>query len=421
MSDRVKRVLFAVAFLLFAGGIGFAMYWVFFQGGTIPGIPGLGPAPTQEPTDATREPGTGSLEPSGPAGDRNITEPPSGDGLPVSGGAFGGDTQTTTDTTPQTAVLRDGLTQNVSRSTNGLGARYYNPDDGKFYRVDNGATTALSETSFPRAETVAWGNSSDQAVITFPDGRNIHFNFQTGAQNTLPSHWEDFAFSPDDTKIVTKAIATSPDARFLVVSDPDGSNSRAIEPLGNNANLVTPTWSPNNQIVAFALTGNPQGLDRQEVLMVGQNHENFRALQVEGRGFMPNWSPDGATVLYSVWSAASDYRPELWVSGGSASNMNQNRTKLGINTWADKCVWKDIVTIYCAVPNNLPRGAGLQPELFRDTTDTFVKIDLRSGAQLNLGTPEGAGAITSPVLTNNGDAILFTDGRTGRLYQFNLP
>lgn len=415
MTDRVKRVLFAVGFLLIVAVAGAALYWVFIRGG-LPGIiqpPGGG---------GTEQPGgTGGLAPAGTGGDRTPAESGSG-ALPSGSGGFVQIGGSATAPAPQTVLLRDGVTQGVSPSADGRGARYYNPDDGKFYRVtDDGVTTALSDTNFPSVESVTWANDTDQAVLTFPDGRNVSYDFRTNKQSTLPTHWEDFAFSPDDRQIVSKSVAVSPEARFLVISNADGSSPEAIEPLGENEDKVYPTWTPNNQIIAYALVGEAQGFDRQEIILVGKNHENFRALQVEGRGFQPLWSPDGATVLYSVWNAASDYRPELWTSGGNSTNMNQNRTKLGIQTWANKCVWRDTVTIYCAVPDSLPRGAGLQPTLFRTQPDSFYKIDLRTGAQTLLGSPQGAGAAEHLVLTESGDALIFTDAQSGRLYQFNIP
>ena len=157
------------------------------------------------------------------------------------------------------------------------------------------------------------------------------------------------------------------------------------------------------------------------MILVGQNHENIRALQVEGRGFLPLWSPDGNTVLYSVWSSTSDYRPELWVSGGNPENVNQNRTKLGLQTWADKCVWGDASILYCAVPERLPRGSGLDSTLFTEIPDAFYRVDLRTGAKTFLGRPPNDVSAKDLVVTQDRQHLLFTDVQTGKLYDFRIP
>jgi hypothetical protein len=410
MSDRLKRILLIVGFVLFAAALAAAIWFVFFRPAAVP----PGPAVTTPPGAGGVLPGAGSAQPGQPA-------PPEGTvGLPPAG-VVPGAVVAPEAVFAQTTLLRDGVTQGVTASADGSGARYYNPDDGKFYRVSpDGTTSALSSQAFPDVSDVTWGNSSDQAILEFPDGNKVHYDFRTQTQATLPKHWESFNFSGDDRQVVAKSVGVSPDARYLIVSDPDGKNPVAVEPLGSNDRKTFPVWTPNNQIIAYAEVGDPQGLDRQQIILVGKNHENFRGLEVEGRGFMPLWSPDGKTILYSVWSAASDYRPELWVSGGDPDTINKNRTKLDLMTWANKCAWAGSGMIYCAVPDSLPSAAGLQPDLFTNIPDSFYRIDLRTGQKTYLGRPEGGASVRQPVLTDDGAHILFTDARDGRLYDFQI-
>lgn len=411
MSDRFKRILFIVFFLLFSMGVAAVIYFAFFR----QILPSPGPG-SQPPGSATGTlPGSGPFQPGG------STIPDGSGELPVSPTVPGASTAPGADQA-QTLILHDGVTQQVSASADGQSARYYNPDDGKFYRVtSDGVSVALSAQTFPDVDAVTWGNSSDQAILGFPDGTKLHYDFRTQKQTTLPKHWDDFNFSPDDKQVVAKSLALNPGSRYLIVTDPTGNNPRAIEPLGENADKTFPVWTPNNQIIAYAEVGSPQGLDRQEIILVGQNHENFRGLQVEGRGFMPLWSPNGSKLIYSVWSSATEYRPELWISGGNPDTVNKDRTKLDLQTWANKCTWGSEDTLYCAVPDSLPSGAGLQPALFTGLEDSFYHIDLRSGTKTYLGKPEGAVGVSNLVVTGNGRSIMFTDGQTGRLYEFLIP
>src|SRR3989338_2714976 len=59
-----------------------------------------------------------------------------------------------------------------------------------------------------------------------------------------------------------------------------------------------------------------------------------------------NWStepvdPDGQSLLYSVSSPASEYKPALWIANAAGDSIGENRRSLGLNTWADKCAFRD--------------------------------------------------------------------------------
>lgn len=412
MSDRLKRTLLIFAFVLFACGIGYLLYSIFFQQRTIPSepIPGETAMPGGLPvSDETGERGTET------PGGESPTTPPQIGGTPAGSGSA------LPTSAVRTRLLNEGISRDVSATVNGQGARFYDPASGKFYSVDlNGLITPLSDRTFSNVDTVAWGNATDKAILTFPDGSNVLYDFTTQRQTTLPKHWNDFAFSGNDTKIIAKSEADSPESRYLVIANPDGSGAQAIEPLGENSDKAFPAWTPNNEVVAYATTGQAKGFDRQEIILIGKNHENYSALLVEGRGFEPLWSPSGQTVLYSVWTIASEYKPELWISGGAPGNVNQDRRKLSVLTWAHKCVWANELEIICAVPEEMPSGAGLYPDQFQDTTDRIVLINIEENLITDLGKPDGGPSVKNPVLSSNGSELIFSDAMTGKLYTFTI-
>jgi Tol biopolymer transport system component len=278
----------------------------------------------------------------------------------------------------------------------------------------------MSDQVFYNVEKVNWGKASDKAILEYPDGSNILYDFQTQKQVTLPKHWEDFNFAPQDERIVAKSIGTSEENRFLVTSNPDGTNAKLIEELGRNQDKVHTTWSPNNQVIAYSFTGQPLGFDRQEVLLVGQNHENFKGLVVEGRGLQPKWSPTGNNLVYSVYSAAEGFRPTLWFSGASGDSINANRRNLNLQTWAEKCAFQSESTVICAVPNQLGEGAGLQPGLFVNNPDSIYRIDLETGQSINLGAPEGNRSINQLVISPDGQYVYFNDNISGQVIRYEL-
>lgn len=411
MSDRMKRIIFAFLFLILVAVIGYGIYTVFFKSAVTP--------PVTPPTEQGTQGGT--LPSAGGAGTRTGTGEQTGEfGLPTSETTIENPSATQE---PSTVILKESVVQQLSSSADGLSARYYDPIEGKFYKITpDGLTKSLSEKSYPNVDTVTWGNASDQAILTYPDGSKVHVNFQSQTQETLPKHWEDFSFSTNDQNIVVKTMTTSPESRYLIISDPNGKNARAIEPLGENGNQTYSAWTGNDQVIAYATVGEPTGADRQQIILVGKNHENYKSLLVEGRGFEPLWSPTGQWIVYSVWTMSNGYKPELWISGGAPGNLNDNRHKLDIQTWATKCAWHTDKTLYCGVPDTIQEGAGLQPDEYRYSgKDSIVQIDLESGTVTNLGQPSGEPSIKQPVVTADGQNLIYTDANTGYLYTFKLP
>ncbi len=411
MTDRTKKFIFAVFFITFSIGVGYLLFTLFFQAQTPSAIPA--PAPNSS---------SGQLPSAGAGSGAKITTTPTVPGIPGAGTIPG----TAPTGLPQAAarvhLLHDGLTQDLSPSPNGNGQRFYNPDDGRFYKVNNnGAVTLMSDKQFYNVSNVDWGNKTDQAIMRFPDGSKIYYNFTSQRQVRLPSHWSGFDFASNDAVVAAKSIGLDPDNRFLFISKPDGTEAKAIEPLGDNADLMTVDWNPSSQIVGYSFTGSPQGGTlQQEVLFIGQNHENFKSIIAPGAGFLPNWSPSGKHILYSVWGPFSNGRPDLWVSESDPAHMGANRRNLQVKTWADKCVWANETELYCGVPQGLPANAGLERSDFTTLPDDVYKIDLQSGISTKISTPDQTHPIQNPVLSNDKTKLIFTDAQSGKLYSYDL-
>lgn len=364
-----------VGLLLFAVLVGFGLYYFFKQN------QGATTGPRTTPGQQT---GTGELPssnirtttPGGPTGTATSTLPTS-NLIPSTGSE--------TFYRPQavTKIINDyALFPSVSNSG---GVRYHNASDGKFYVVGaDGVTRAMDDQVFYNVKNVTWAKTANKAVLEYPDGNKIIYNFDSKKQVTLPKHWQDFSFSPDSAQLAAKSIGLAPENRWLVTVKDDGSGVQLIEPLGDNADKVTMDWSPSRQTVAFSQTGDPQGADRRQVLFVGLNGENFKSVTVEGLDFQPQWSPTGQKLLYSVDSTRSDYKPELWVVSSYGDNIGSNRKMLQVNTWAKKCTFVDDNTAVCGVPRDLPEGAGMSPSIAADVSDDLYQIDLRTGIKSQL-------------------------------------
>ncbi len=418
MDDRRKKLLFIALFILAVVGIAVVLYLLFFRA----------IQPTTSPE--TQVPGTGNSLPRASDGSPGTIGGQTGGALPSASPTQGVDLGETP-VLPTSSLLPDAakisvLAQNVrlpiaTSRTGTNGVRFYDSSDGRFYSVlDDGSRVPLSDTVFPNVEQVTWGNKSEKAVIGFPDGNQVIYDFSQDRQTTIPRFWQELQFSPDDDQIVAKSIGSNPTNRFLIIAGSDGSDPRPIEELGNNQDKVMVSWSPNNQTVAFARTGDPLGANREQILLVGKNQENFKGLIVEGRGFTPNWSPDGTQLLYSAWNAEEGYHPILWLSGASGDQVNANRRRVNIETWADKCSWADDTTVICGVPKNMPNGAGLQRALFDNGPDALYRLDLASGQAVPLEEFSSNVAVRSVRVSGDGRSVFVTDGNSGQLIRVNL-
>lgn len=402
------QIIGIVAFIAISILVALGLYAVFFRS------PEIVPPPTTTPTTST---GAGQFPSSGGATstDGQVVEP--GGQLPSSGagGVIGFQEAVEAPTVRQVV---NAPAQGASADANGT--KFYNERDGKFYRVDQqGNVQALSDTVFFGVEDVTWSPVANESIIEYPDGSNIYYNFATRQQVTLPQHWEDFSFDATGDQIVAKSVGFDDSNRWLIAADPDGTNVEFVEPMGTNADKVMVDWSPNRQFLALSRTGEAQGLSEQQVLLIGKNGENFKALSIPGRGLQTEWSPTGDQLLYSVYSSRSGYKPELWITGTAVGAIDTNRRPLSVETWAEKCAFASETAVYCGVPTTLETGSGFQPALADTTPDTLVRIDLTTGAR-EVVDLEQTHTIDTIFVSDDGSKLLFTDKQQSGIFEVSI-
>lgn len=413
-----KRIALIIGFILFSIGMGYALYFVFFRKapppttvtettstGTQTNFPGSGAGqPGIIPTDNTTLPGSNTI--TGPGGIGTNTETL-------------GTVTPTNFTEERVNKIIDVAVRGVSTAGGG-GPKFYNAEDGKFYRLDNSGTAIpLSDQVFFNVQKVTWSPSGNNSVLEYPDGSNIFYDFNTKQQVTLPRHWEEFSFSPQGEQIAAKSVGLAPENRWLISAAPDGSSVRLLQPLGNNADKVSVDWSPTRQIVGLSKTGEALSDDRQQVLLLGQNQENFKSLIVEGRGLQTKWSKAGSKILHSVYSANSDFKPELWISDGTPDTIGGDRKLLGVQTWASKCNMPDERFVYCGVPELLQTGAGFAPAVADNTPDKLYKIDTVTGLKTDIPLDD-IHTIDTITISEDGQTLYFTDKAQPGIFQVKL-
>lgn len=389
-------VLFVAVTIL----IGYLLYRVFFKS-----------APPPTPLPGTTSTQTGNGLPEANTGTPNTSTPGEGQ-LPIdttTGTPIGSDSESPPNTLPADTVGEQASFATVNQSGT---PEFYNSTDNRFYTLDNeGKLVTLSNKQFFGVQNVTWSPTGSKAILEYPDGSNIRYDFSRENQVTLPQHWEDFAFSPEGEKVVAKSVGLDPNNRWLIVANDDGSKAQNIEPLGENGDKVIASWSPNNQSVAFFVDG--VDFNRKEVFFVGQNGENFKSIITEGRGFQPLWNTQGNELVYSVYSADNDYKPNLWITGAQGDAIGTNRRPLNLQTWANKCTFNNS-DLYCAVPLTLERGAGMFPAMAANTQDLLYRINTSTG-QKELLPVSTTSSINNISLSADGTYLYYIEGGTNRL------
>lgn len=407
MSERTKRILLIVGFALSVILIAYALYYAFFRSERQSSV---------SETELISEETSGGLTLSDEGTPGVITEQPGTQtGLTEADEVASGGLTKTTELTSAPVL-------NTTLSGDGSKLNFYSNSDGKFYQIDaQGNIISLSNKEFPSVENATWDKDAKKAILEFPDGSNIVYDFENETQVTLPNHWEDFDFSPTSDELAAKSLGIDPENRWIVLSNSNGSNVKSIQALGENEDKVQINWSPNDQVVAFSDTADGLGsFDRKMMIPLGKENENFKGLTVEGLGFQSKWSPDGKQLLYSVSGSYSNYRPLLWIVDGTSATMGENRKSLPVNTWVEKCTWASSSTAYCAVPQGLPPNAGLQPKAFGTFPDAVYKIDVDSGTSSLIALPEGEKTLTNLFVTSDEKILYYTNFRTGNLETIKL-
>jgi len=414
MNERTKRILGIIAFLAATVVLGYILYLVFLK----------------QPTPVTPTPNANEQFPGGlpTAGVNQVGVNEAGQLLNINGQLVPASQVNVAPPSTVDTVARGGVTkitavapaqiQSLLASSDGRGVLGYNPTDGKFYRYQNGSTTALSDTAFPNVKSISWAPNGEKAVMKFPDNATILYDFKTKKQTTLPSHWQEFSFSTDSSALAFKSMALDRENRWLSVANNEGGQVQNIAPVGDNTANISIAWSPNKQVV-----GNYResiDFDRSDLIFITTNGTELPSTIIEGRGFSGKYSPDGQYLFYSVYSSFTDMKPNLWIVTANGEQSGLVRVNLNLQTWSEKCAFADKQTVYCAVPQELPRGAGLVPAVADSTPDDFYKIDLRNGAKTLIAVPDGNYTATDVTVGSDGRTLYFTDKQTGQPQQLKL-
>jgi len=412
-NTPLKKILLVLGFIVIVIGIGFLLYILFFKPTPLPPLPPekkeitLSQLPSKVLTGKEKK---GLAKIAQKKGLKKITKIGTEELLAVDQIAQGGLTAVntlSTDTIKSFKVAHNGLLYG------------YDQETGAFYKITaTGEKELLTDKIYKNVENITWAPDDEQAILEFPDGSNILFNFVTGQQITLPKSWTEFSFSPDGKRIGFKDIDSNPKYNWFAIANADGSQQNYIDYMGDAAPQVISTWSPNNQFIAlFKTTGNAVST---KIRLIGLHGEDFQAFYAKGFGFQPQWSPQGDKLLYSAYNAAENLDPYLYVVNVTPGTIGYDHKKINLKTWANKCTFADNNTVYCAVPKELPDHAGPVPEVANNIPDYIYKINLITGQTSLVAEPELNYTVDKMQISPDGTYLYFTDKETQMLFSIQL-
>jgi len=409
MLSGYRKTIIIISFILISLLLGFLIFYFFFYSPSV--APITKPlAPDQEimvGLPEIKEGGIGQVD----IDEVDITGKPATLQPQASATATGGITQTSN--------LYKSPVYGSTLARNGQDIISYDQITGKFIRITaDGKVNLMSDKIFHDVQKVTWSPNKDIAILEYPDGANISYDFRTKKQITLPKHWEDFSFSPSNNQIAAKSISDYPEHNWLITSNIDGSNIKAIEHLGENGDKVHTSWSPNNQVIAMYTES--KDFDRQKLFFFGPNDEKHPLTMIEGQGFDAQWTKTGDKLLYNVYNSASNFKPMLWTVITAGEDFSRYRKKLDVQTWANKCALSSNEYIYCAVPESLPDMSGIYPEVADDIPDNIYKINITTGAKKFIARPEDNAVIDQIIISEDEKYLYYIDKNTGMLKKMLL-
>jgi len=196
--SKYKKIILIAGFAIVIFILGYLLYVLFFK-------PSAYIPVETEPEATTTQAGlpeakTGSGQIIEPGGQEVFPTTQAGEVKKTSEVANGGLTQTT--------QLNQSPSSGITLSSNGSDLQYHDAIDGKFYRITkDGEIFALTDKIFHNVSDITWSPDKNKAILEYPDGANIIYDFTNDKQVTLPKHWKDFDFSPDGDQLVIKSMA----------------------------------------------------------------------------------------------------------------------------------------------------------------------------------------------------------------------
>lgn len=176
---------------------------------------------------------------------------------------------------------------------------------------------------------------------------------------------------------------------------------------------LTSDWYKDNRINIYTKpTQYLEGLS----FSLNTDTKNLTKIFGNRTGLETKVNPDGTQILYSASNS------EVLETGVYNSETNIE-TNLNINILAEKCVWKDSVSLYCATPKSAVKGNILDSwyQGLISFNDEIAHINLMENIVILLdGLGDNNFDIINPQLSEDGDYYIFMNKKDLTLWSLDL-
>ncbi|HRY82524.1 MAG TPA: hypothetical protein P5232_02395 [Candidatus Moranbacteria bacterium] len=293
----------------------------------------------------------------------------------------------------------------------------------KEFDLAGSAQKNLADKKITGVSKVVWSPNKLKALLKIKnsDGSSSFslFDIKTGQASPLNANINEVSWLATSDKIFYKYFDTKNKKSTLNISSPDGSGWKKLLELPHDKIFFYQI--PRSGLVSVWNNGDayyPTLL--QTISLIG---EDLKTLYKDSFGADYLWDNAGNHALVSQTDTKGGTKIQLGVinyNGGEYKN-------LGLPTFAFKCLWsKDNITIYCALPGEIPDNSIL-PNDYKagkfTTSDTFWKINIETGEKKRLVETADINSAfdASNLFANSDESLLFFVNKIdGKLYKIAL-
>ena len=252
-------------------------------------------------------------------------------------------------------------------------------------------------------------------------------------------------FSSDRTAELIKTPVANRDVQEIFIADYDGANQLRVT---NTKTLnITPTWSPDNQVIAYTSyrpSGGGVGTFQDIVLSyIGTGDRQTPATGNPAKqNYLPVWSPDGSKIAFTT---NRDGNPEIYVMNRDGSGVRRmtNSPQIDVSpTWSPtgaQLAWVSDRTgtpkIYIMNVDGTGQRPLINEECYRPTWSVAPFNEIAYAAKNGPGydikiysfatgesrrITDGIGSNESPAFSPNGRHIAFTSTRNGKVQVYTI-
>jgi len=298
--------------------------------------------------------------------------------------------------------------------------KYYFEENGRVFSsaFDGSSSESLSTNELPDLSEIIWSPDRKKVIGIFAGitPKKYFYDFRTKKSVLLNESIKSIAWAPSAGKIAYHYETADGRYNNISISNPDGSNWRAV--FQTRLTDLVVSWPAADKIYIF---NKPSGLTMGSLFAIDPDSGSFTKIFGDLYGLSAIWSPDGQKMIYQTTDEKGK-NLKLYVAYSDGSQQKE----LPLQTLAEKCAWSsDSQTLFCAVPQKLSEYA-VWPDDY-SLARVFVSDDFYIVNTASLAKTKIAGSGTSQsfdaqdlILSPNGDYLFFINKKGGLVYNIKL-